>query len=221
MLTDLKIKITRSKRRSLVLTVTADATIVVKAPRLTPMFFINSFIKQHEEWIHDKLAKIKVQAANAKQYKTGEKFLFLGMELQFQVGNYTEISVQKNKLLFPEFMLFRAKKQLTSWYKKQAKELIAKQTDYWAEKMNTSYGSLTFSDTRSQWGSCSAENNLQFSWRLVMAPYLTLNYVIIHELAHTKEKNHSRTFWGIVEKYNPSYRIQRKWLKKYGHTLIV
>lgn len=215
-------KIIRSKRKSLAVIVTPDATLIVRAPHFTPQFFINAFIKENEEWIQKQLARLKDRPfKNVKRYEDGEIFLFLGMNLEFKTGNYSEISVKDNKLLFPRGMLFRAQKQLTSWYRQKAKEIITKQLRDCAEIMKTSYGELTFSDTKSQWGSCSRENNMQFSWRLVMTPFMTMNYVIIHELAHTREKNHSREFWNMVERYIPSYRTQRKWLKKYGHTLIV
>lgn len=216
-------KIIRSKRKTLALTVTPDATIIVKAPLFTPMFFINRFIKQNENWIQNQLLKLQQRPrASQKRYQNGETFFFLGMQLQMETGNYKDIAVQKDKLLFPEFLLFRAQKQLISWYKKQAKEIITRQVDLYAAKMQTSYtGLITFSDTKSQWGRCSHDDRLQFSWRLIMAPLLTLNYVVIHELAHTFEKNHSRAFWQIVRRYCPSYNRQRKWLKENAHLLTV
>lgn len=150
-----------------------------------------------------------------------EEYLFLGQKLLFHPGNYTSITVKDDKLLFPLALLFRKEKELTNWYTQQAKKIIAAQVARFAKEMQTSYRSLTFSDTRSKWGSCTHDNRLQFSWRLVMAPLLVLNYVIIHELAHTLEKNHTQYFWMKVRRFNPSYRQQIKWLKDYGTTLTV
>ncbi len=75
--------------------------------------------------------------------------------------------------------------------------------------------------TKSQWGSCTHDNKLQFSWRLIMTPITVLNYVVIHELAHTTQKNHSRAFWDVVRRHCPSYNRQRKWLKEHGNSLVV
>lgn len=214
-------KIIRSRRKTVALSVTPDATLIVKAPLFTPKFFINSFIKQHEEWIKKQIQVVQERKQLEKDYRNGEIFLFLGLERQLDIGNYPEVALQDNKIVFPQALLFRAKKQLIAWYKKQAKIIITQQVEQYAKQMKTSYGSITFSDTRSQWGSCTHENNLQFSWRLIMAPILVINYVVVHELAHTFEKNHSREFWHIVNAYCPSYKRQRKWLSEHGKELVI
>jgi len=215
-------KIIRSKRRSLALTITPDATLIVKAPQFLPQFLINSFIKSHREWIDKQLEKLETRPKIiAKQYKNGEEFLFLGMKLKLEYRDVSDIIMKDNLLIIPQLLQFRAQKQLIAWYKKQARQIITKQVDYYSEQMKTEYTSLTFSDTKTQWGSCTHDNKLQFSWRLVMTPITVINYVVIHELAHTFEKNHSREFWEIVNKFSPSYRRQKKWLKEYGSTLII
>jgi predicted metal-dependent hydrolase len=215
-------KIIRSKRRSIAMTITPDATLVVKVPRLIPNFMINSFIKDHEEWIQKQLQKLeKRPVSEPKKYEPSEKFLFLGMELAFEYYDGVETVVKDGKLLFPKGLEFRAQKQLTAWYKKQAREIITTQVEYFAKQMGTSYTSLTFSDTKSQWGSCTHDNKLQFSWRLIMTPITVVNYVVIHELAHTTQKNHLKAFWDVVRRHCPSYNRQRKWLKEHGNTLVV
>lgn len=148
-----------------------------------------------------------------------EEYLYLGRKLTLHPGNYTSIAVKDDLLLFPQALLFRKEKELTMWYVQQAKKIIAAHVERFAKEMQTNYKSLTFSDTRSKWGSCTHDNRLQFSWRLVMAPLLVLNYVIIHELAHTIEKNHTQYFWMKVRRFNPSYRQQIKWLKEHGELL--
>lgn len=216
------IKIIRSKRKTLALTVASDATIIVKAPNFTPKLFIDSFINKHADWIEKQLERVQKQRIPPeRKYQDGDIFLFLGIEHQLKMGNYTDISFKDSKLLFPQVLQFRVQKQLISWYKKQAKSIITRQVEYYSRQMKTSYGSITFSDTKSQWGSCTHENNLQFSWRLIMTPILVVNYVVVHELAHTMEKNHSKDFWRIVRSYCPSYNRQRKWLRENGNNLIV
>lgn len=164
----------------------------------------------------------KNSVASMRQYHPMAKtYLYLGKKLTFTPGNYLSISVRDDNLLFPHGLLFRQDKELEQWYIREARRVITGQTVRFAEKMKTRFTDITFSDTRSQWGRCTYDNRLQFSWRLVMAPVLVLNYVVIHELAHTFEKNHSQLFWMKVRNMNPSYRQQILWLKKYGHTLTL
>lgn len=82
------------------------------------------------------------------------------------------------------------------------------------------FGGITVRDQKTRWGSCSARGNLNFNWRLILAPEPVLDYVVIHELAHRKEMNHSKQFWDIVEAMMPDYRTQRQWLKEHGDQLM-
>lgn len=215
------IKVIRSKRKTVALSIAPDASIIVKAPRFTPMFFINSFVKKHQDWISQQQALIKKKiVTQKKELQHGDLALFLGIQHEVIFGDFLEIAAKDNKILFPKAMQFIAKKQIDIWYQQQARKIIRTQVDHFAAEMKTHYTGLTFSDTSSQWGSCTAENKLQFSWRLIMAPILVVNYVVVHELAHTFEKNHSQRFWRVVAKYCPSYQRQRNWLKRQGNTLI-
>lgn len=215
------IKIVRSSRRTMALHLLPDGTIEVRAPSLMPKFFINDFIKKNSDWIEKRMGKVQKNKKKNREYITGEKFLYLGQEYELTLGNYVRIETRGEKLLFPLGLKFRAKKELENWYKKKASDFIASQTEHYVKEMNTSYTSLHFSDTSSKWGSCTHDNRLQFNWRLIMAPLLVVRYVIIHELAHTLEKNHSHKFWGRVSAFNPSYKQQIKWLKMHGDELHI
>lgn len=211
------IHIERSLRRSIALQIERDGTVLVKAPRFITQRQIEDFITQHQDWIDKKLATI-TKARSARQ---DNEYLYLGQKIIFTPGNYTSIKIVGGKLLFPQSLLFRKEKELTNWYIHQAQEIITQQVKRYALEMKTDFKEITFSDTKSQWGRCTRDNRLQFSWRLVMAPLITLNYVVIHELAHTMEKNHSQLFWMKVRNINPSYRQQIKWLKDHGASLTI
>lgn len=215
-----EIKIVRSNRRTMALHLMPDGTIEVRAPSLMPKFFINDFIYKNSAWIEKRIGKVQ-KRAKKRQYIEREKFLYLGNEYELKIGNYVRIEIREDKLLFPLALKFRAQKELENWYKFRAKELITSQVTHYAKEMNTSYADLRFSDTSSKWGSCTHDNRLQFNWRLIMAPLLVLRYVIIHELTHTLEKNHSHKFWARVSAFNPSYKQQIKWLKTHGDTLNI
>ena len=90
---------------------------------------------------------------------------------------------------------------------------------HWAPQLGVTFGRVSVKDQKSLWGSCSRAGNLNFSWRLRLAPAEVLDYVVVHELAHRLEMNHSRRFWAVVEKICPDYKVHRKWLRKNGEAL--
>jgi hypothetical protein len=90
-----------------------------------------------------------------------------------------------------------------------------------ARRMNAKPKVISIRDQRTRWGSCSSRGNLAFNWRLVMAPPAVLQYVVVHELAHIFELNHSKDFWDIVAKYFPDYKKARTWLRKNASSLRV
>ena len=90
---------------------------------------------------------------------------------------------------------------------------------HWAPRLGVTFGKVSVKDQKSLWGSCSRAGNLNFSWRLTLAPPAVLDYVVVHELAHRLEMNHSRRFWAHVERICPDYKVHRKWLRKNGEAL--
>ena len=102
-----------------------------------------------------------------------------------------------------------------SHYKQQALSLFSERCEYYAVPMGVAYKKIAVSDAASRWGSCSSQGRLRFHWRLVMAPLAIIDYVIVHELVHLKELNHSKRFWALVEAAAPSYRTAKKWLREH------
>jgi predicted metal-dependent hydrolase len=105
-----------------------------------------------------------------------------------------------------------AMSELLRWLKEQAMQLIKSKTEQYSKMMGLIYNKVTIRDQKSRWGSCSYRKNLNFNWRLIMAPEPVLDYVVIHELCHLKVMAHSRSFWSLVSKYCPHWREYRTWL---------
>jgi predicted metal-dependent hydrolase len=108
---------------------------------------------------------------------------------------------------------------LERWYRGEARRIIGLRVREFAASIGVTYTRLTIRDGRSRWGSCSSLGGLNFSWRLILAPPAVLDYVVIHELAHRRELNHSPRFWAIVAAYCPDYRTHQHWLKEHGAAL--
>lgn len=112
-------------------------------------------------------------------------------------------------------------RRLEAPYRQAAKEYIPKRVAYYASLLGVDYATISIRDQKTRWGSCSSKGNLSFSWRLILAPPKVLDYVVVHELCHRKEMNHSGRFWALVQSMIPDYQIHRKWLKDYGNTLTL
>ena len=97
-----------------------------------------------------------------------------------------------------------------------AKQVIPQRVAFFAKQMDVTYGRITIRNQKTRWGSCSQAGNLNFNCRLMKMPPEVLDYVVVHELCHRKQMNHSRAFWAEVEKVLPDYRITRQWLKQNG-----
>lgn len=105
------------------------------------------------------------------------------------------------------------------WYRRQAHHVFAERVAHWNAQFGYTFGRIAIRDQKSRWGSCSRQGNLNFNWRLLLAPISVLDYIVIHELAHLKEGNHSPRFWALVAEQCPNYRDQRAWLRQHGPEL--
>lgn len=106
-----------------------------------------------------------------------------------------------------------------SYYMESARKIFKRKTAFYAGKMGVTYGRITIREQKTRWGSCTSEGNLNFNWRLIFAPENVLDYVVVHELAHRKEMNHSPAFYAVVASVMPEYKTYEKWLKDNGRTL--
>lgn len=101
-------------------------------------------------------------------------------------------------------------------YRRQAELVIPERVRYFARHMGVDYGTIRIKAQKTRYGSCSSRGNLNFNWKLIRMPAEVLDYVVVHELAHRKQMNHSSLFWREVEQVPPDYRERRRWLKEHG-----
>ena len=134
----------------------------------------------------------------------------------------TQVLADGNKItvLLPSGRAEDAAAALKAWLVKRALEKIRCELDVWAPTVGKSYGRVTIREQRTRWGSCSAQGNLNFNCLLMLAPPEVLDSVVVHELCHRKEPNHSKRFYAEVLRVLPDYRARQKWLKENGHRLL-
>lgn len=105
-------------------------------------------------------------------------------------------------------------------FAEEALKVIPERVEYFAKVIGVTYGKITIRNQKTRWGSCSSKGNLNFNCLLMLAPSEVLDYVVVHELCHRKQMNHSKAFWLEVEKVLPNYKEVRKWLKEEGSQMI-
>jgi predicted metal-dependent hydrolase len=108
---------------------------------------------------------------------------------------------------------------LKKWYLAQAQEVLFQRVKQWAEQIGVSPQRLSLRDQKTRWGSCSSRGAISLNWRLIMAPPAVIDYLVIHELCHLRHHNHSPAYWQEVARWNPDYRVHRRWLRLNGSLL--
>ena len=221
-LADLIDKIVRSNRRTVSLVITKDAALEVRAPFNVSLDVIKKFAAKKRDWIEQKKELVnKLRACVlTKQFVDGEEFMYEGNSYKLQSSDCEIISVS-SVLHFPKKFLPEAKQYLIAWYKTQAFAKIVERVNYYANNTQLKYKAVKLTSAERSWGSCSHKGSLNINWRLIMAPPNILDYIIVHELVHLVEKNHSKRFWDRVQAILPDYKEQESWLKQKGNTLIL
>lgn len=209
-------EIIRSRRKTLAITVDSFGRLIVRAPKRCSEARIFAFIQEKESWILRKKAEregagIQLPPENLNGYR----LLLLGKECTIYVVPTSKVGydAEENVIYLPEN---NPRERLIKWLKNNAKRIFSEVTARTAERMGTSYPSIMVTSARGRWGSCSANNALHYSFRLIYAPKEVIEYVVVHELAHTKHKNHSKAFWAEVATYVPDWKQKRNWLKLHG-----
>lgn len=213
--------IIRSRRKHLALQITPEGLLHVYAPRLMPQWMIHRLVEQQHTWIQKQRAKVQKKYGDLKPYTfvPGERFLFLGQSYTLTRGPYIgHVHIQHDCILVPE-RYTSIKEALQAWYRRQARTILTDRVQIYAAEAGIQYFNITITSANTRWGSCSSEGNLSFSWKLIMAPQEVVDYVVVHELAHRKEMNHSPRFWAVVEDIMPDYKEYKTWLRTHGHTL--
>ncbi|NMC12775.1 MAG: M48 family metallopeptidase [Chloroflexi bacterium] len=214
----------RTKRKSIALIIQRDGRLIVRAPLHTSDKSIRSFVEKNTAWIKAKQAQVKTAYPQVapKKYIDGEKFWYLGRQYPLQIVDRLNPPVKFfDRFFIDRSAVCKAQWHLTQWYKKQARRVISERVKIFAAKNGFAYRQVKITSAQTRWGSCSSKGSLCFSWRLIMAPLPVIDYVVIHELVHLKEKNHGKSFWEKVNTLMPDYKQKIAWLKKNGPLLQI
>ena len=217
--------IRRSPRaRALNVLVHPSCGVVVTAPLRVEREAIIAFLTRHRSWIVRQVDRLAaVAAALPRRWPYGPTLPYLGQEHHVEIrqepgrGQATRMpDAAVVKVRMPQPTIDAARRVLQRWYRAEALHWCTERTTVWGERLGVTWTQVAIRNQRTRWGSCSARGSLSFNYRLVMAPLPVLDYVIVHELAHRREMNHSARFWGLVAAHVPDYRHALGWLKRHG-----
>lgn len=201
--------------------------LIVIVPRKYDIKYVNEFIKSKKDWIYKKLAQHYQQRKGQedRELNHNDVIKFLGNDVVITIipGNHKSDRVTLEKgLLFinPDGSDKTINLLVEEWYRFQAKLLINEKVEFFSRQMGLEYKGFGIRGQRTRWGSCSRKKILSFNWKLMKAPETIIDYVVIHELAHLKEMNHSVKFWDVVAQYYPQYKQSRLWLRKNQDLLV-
>ncbi len=204
-------QIIRSKRKSLSLVIKNDGEFIVRAPLKMKEDDIYKFIFQKKDWIIKKRQDQAQQIFPSLTFNKPEKLNILGKSYDIILTQNSRVKLNEMSIEVPNI---NSKERLISFLKKYAKNYLSARCALIADLFNFTYNKLTISSAKTCWGSCSANNTLHFTYKLIMCPEDVIDYIVLHELCHTKIKNHSAKYWALVESCCPNYKTQEKWLKK-------
>lgn len=219
---DLTYTIERSpKRRRLTITVERDRSVVVHVPAGMSDSDIEQVVLTKRKWIYEKTGHPQkyqeMLHPPGKELVSGESALYLGREYRIEVVQTGLTEIKFNNMFYiPAAITSKKTEMFREWYIDRAKEEIVPRVMQHARALGVEVTEVKIADSRYRWGSCTLNNNVNINWRLIKAPMFVIDYVIVHELAHLMEANHTTRFWNIVRAQVPMADKAKVWLRENG-----
>lgn len=196
----------------------------VRVPRSLSDSQIKDLISKKSSWIKKKIREAEVSApVRPREYVSGEAFPYLGQNYRLKVISGDALSVKLKGGYLEAVVPTSGKNRervvqalLAVWYQTHALIRLEEKTNRYAKIIEVSPKSVNVENYKSRWGSCSVNGDITYNWRIILAPHRIVDYVVVHELCHLLEHNHSSRYWQHVNQYLPDYKARRAWLKAEG-----
>ncbi|TGM51719.1 M48 family peptidase [Leptospira biflexa] len=210
-----------TKGRNISLTVYQNGRVVLKHPARIPKSQLENFLAEKQDWILTKLKKIPNDIPKTLKFEEGESIHIFGSMYQIYLNDKNTFFDSKNGFNIrnektESLKIKKSKQYLKAMLLEKIEPIMVK----FESNLKTKVKKISIRTMRSLWGSCNSKNELSINLSLVHCPISIIEYIILHEIAHTIEHNHSRKFWEIVKSQNPNYKISEKWLKETGKKYI-
>lgn len=222
-------EVIRTDRRKTATVKVEEGRVSVVVPRSTSTEKVQALVNQKTRWIREKLLLQQEQEPpRAKEYVSGECFTYLGRNYRLKVesGPVRRVNLKSGRLVVKVPASVQKREQyiqsaLTDWYREHALERLQEKVGRYAKVVGTTPSSVAIRAFTGRWGSCSTKGNMEFNWKVIIAPNRIVDYVVVHELCHLHHHNHSPEFWQCDARIFPDYAESREWLKVNGRWLDV
>ena len=210
-----------SKRRSIGLRID-DRGLTVSLPLRASEKWLHSVLHEKADWVVEKLGSWQSKKTSAPEWLNGEKIAFRGESFTLRI--IPSLFASPPQLRGEQLHIhvvdmtdeIKIEKVVTQWYRREAERVFAECVAHYAPLMQVAPKQIKLSSARTQWGSCTSRGVVRLNWQLVKMPLHLIDYVVVHELAHLREMNHSAAFWRVVESACPDYAHCRAELRRYG-----
>jgi hypothetical protein len=220
----LNYRIVYSRRRTMTLSVERDASVVVHAPEGTPEEKIRQAVEARKLWLFQKVnheQKYPPQRQR-KEFVSGETIPYLGRNYRLEIDDQSDPGIEfHSRFIISRDNQPKAARLFRQWYIERANERISSRAQYFGAAMGVVFNRILISDLKVRWGSCTPSSNLNFNWRIMKGPSFVIDYLVVHELAHLIETNHTPRFWNIVAIQVPRWEHAKTWLRNPGDLLEV
>jgi len=213
-----------SKRKTLNITVERDRRIVVYAPENLSEDKIRSIVHSKKDWLSSKLLHTQKYPVipDTKEFISGETLMYLGQNYKLSISDDDIKDIEfEQQFRISKTNQIIANELFRRWYKLRAMEKIEPIAKEYARNLGVHYNECKISEMKYRWGSCTPQNNINFNWRIIKAPIFVVRYIVVHELTHLIESNHSFNFWNILSIQIPDYQKAKDWVKVNGHLLEI
>jgi predicted metal-dependent hydrolase len=229
--TDFPVEVFKTDRIKTASIKIVEGRVHVVVPKRLSDARVNDLILKRTTWIKQKL-RIQSETVHPKpkEYVSGENFTYLGRNYRLKLipngeeevklkGGYLTLGYP-NKLSETDRQSF-VKDSLVDWYKRHALKRLTEKSKRYGEILRVIPKSISLKNYKSKWGSCSDTGEIFFNWKVIIAPHHIVDYVVVHELCHMLEHNHSPKYWRHVQSVILDYKMERQWLKVNGLGLFV
>jgi len=221
---DIDFNLQRNKRKTVSIYVEPSGEINVLAPEKISDNDLHQIIDKKRYWIYKSLSELKqLNETNVeREIRNGEGFLYLGRSYKLRILKNLKnpLTLRQGCFYLDERSSDKAKEHFKEFYKNKGKIHISSRIEYFKNKLGVIPPTLRIIELGNRWGSCS-DKYLNFHWKIMMAPMRIIDYVIVHELAHMIEINHTSKFWELLESIIPEYKERKDWLKVNGANLDI
>jgi len=223
---DISVEVKRSTRRKTVeLTVGRDGRIILHAPKSAEIDKLTALAREKLLWIYQQLGRKEEELHRmpAKEYVSGEGFYYRGRKYRLKLLDESQtfrhgeqLRFQGSRFLMPRALASKGREIFIDWYNKRTAAWIHRRVQWLQGRVDVRTESIEIRDLGFRWGSCTEQGKILFHWRLILLPPERIDYLILHELVHLHEHNHSPAFYKRLRRAAPEYEIHEEWLRRNG-----